>query len=250
MTSQADSGKPFIEITNKVVDTVTTTAQQAKDSLSTTTYKAVDTVTTGMSDVLNSITTTTQQAKASVGESIEQTKTSLEQTLQTAGQIKSTTSEAIQTAIASSVNDWLQDHPTVLRLMQVLIWGTNHPIISLIIILFTAAIAWSLIKSIGRLFEIAWLSLLQAPFKLGRVLIQLGSRPLTSFGSLPINHLVGAKNTGIPVLQSFNSEPTAKNKQQRLAEISSRLEAIKHEQSELLQEAAEIINSEKIDLKS
>ncbi len=250
MTSQADSGKPFIEITNKVVDTVTTTAQQAKGSLSTTTYKAVDTVTTGMSDVLNSITTTTQQAKASVGESIEQTKTSLEQTLQTAGQIKSTTSEAIQTAIASSVNDWLQDHPTVLRLMQVLIWGTNHPIISLIILLFTAAIAWSLIKSIGRLFEIAWLSLLQAPFKLGRVLIQVGSRSLTSFGSLPINHLVGVKNTGIPVFQSFNSEPTAKNKQQRLAEISNRLEAIKHEQSELLQEAAEIINSEKIDLKA
>jgi hypothetical protein len=247
MTSQAESGKLFIEITDKAVDTVTTTAHQAKDSLSTTADKAVNIVTARVSDVLNSITATTQQAKASVGESIEQTKTSLEQTLQTAGNINSRTSEAIQTAIASSVNDWLQDHPTVLRLMQVLIWATNHPIISLIILLFAAAIAWSLIKSIGRLFEIAWLSLLQAPFKLGRVLIQAGSRSLARFGSLPINHLVGAKNTVIPVV-SPNTETTPKNKQQRLAEISSRLEAIKHEQSELLQEAAAIINSNKIDL--
>lgn len=248
MTSQAESGKLFIEITDKAVDTVTTTAHQAKDSLSTTADKAVNIVTAAMSDVLNSITATTQQAKASVGESIEQTKTSLEQTLQAAGQINSRTSEAIQTAINSSVNDWLQDHPTILRLMQVLIWVTNHPIIGLIILLFTAAIGWSLIKSISRLFEIAWLSLLQAPFKLGRVLIQAGSSSLARFGSLPVNHLVGAKNTGIPVVKSSSNETTPKNKQQRLAEISNRLEAIKHEQSELLQEAAAIINSNKIDL--
>ena len=138
---------------DSAVDTATVTAQQAKDSLTATTHRAVDAVTTVTSDSVKTITETAQQAKDS-----------LEQTLQTTGQLKNTTSEAIQTAISSSVNDWLVRHPVVLRLVQALLWATNHPILSLIVFLIALALTWSLIKAVGRLFEIAGLSLLKAPY--------------------------------------------------------------------------------------
>lgn len=232
------------EATDKAVDTATATAQQAKDSLTTTTHKAVD-ITTVTSDAVKTITATAQQAKASLGETIGQTKGSLEQTLQTTGQLKITTSEAIQTAISSSVSDWLARHPVVFRLVQVLLWATNHPIISLVILLFAVAIAWSLIKAIGRLIETAGLTILQAPFKLGQVLIGVGYQSLGKFGGLTFKQVTVAKNTNTPALQNPTSELIHKDKQQRITEISTRLEAIQKEQSELLQEAATILASEK-----
>lgn len=221
--------------TDKVVDT-------AKDSLTATTHKAVDAVTAATN---NSVKTLTAQAKDS-----------LEQTLQTTEQLKgqpegapaaalsqlrNTTSDAIQTAINSSVNDWLVRHPVVLRLVQVLLWATNHPILSLVILLITIALAWSLIKAVGRLFEIAGLSLLKAPLMLGMALIGASSRTLHKFGGLAIKQLPGAKNAELPVSQYSSYE---KDKQQRLAEISIRLEAISQEQNELLQEAAAILAAE------
>jgi hypothetical protein len=250
MISPAESGKSLIdtEVSHRVLsrfhqakdfftqtaDTFKETTQQAKTSLVETTDKAVDRV-----------TAIAQQAQASMGENVQQTKESLEQTIQSAGQIKSPTSEAIQVAVSSAVSDWLQDHPAIWRLLQMLTWATNHPILSLIILLFTMAIAGSLIKSIGRLFEMAWLSILQAPLKLGRLLIRVFSHLLNKFGSLTIKNLVGNKNAGIPVLQNSSSELNYHATQQRLLEISTRLEALQEEQNELLQEALTILKSDK-----
>lgn len=206
--------------TDKVVDT-------AKDSLTATTHKAVDAVTAVTSD---SVKTLTAQAKGS-----------LEQTLQTTEQLKNTTSDAIQTAINSSVNDWLARHPVALRLVQALLWATNHPILSLVILLITVALAWSLIKAVGRLFEIAGLSLLQAPFMLGMALVGAGSQTLRKFGGLALKQLPSTQD---PALLSQHSG-YEKDKQQRLAEISTRLEVISQEQNELLQEAAAILTTDK-----
>ena len=236
--------------TDKAVDTVKGTAfRQAKDSLTTTTYKAVDKVTAVTSDSVKTITATAEKARVSLEESIEQTKDSLEQTRQTAEQLRSTTSEVIQTAISSSVSDWLQAHPVILRLVQVLLWATNHPIVSLIILLFTIAIAWSLIKAIGRLVETSGWLLLQAPFKLIQILIRIGAQSLGNFGGLAVKELGSTKSGELPALQYSQSQQNHKDKQQRLVEISTRLEAIRKEQNELLQEATAILNSDSIDIK-
>ena len=228
------------EATDKAVDTVTATGRQAKDSLTTTTHAAVDTVTKVTSDSVKTITETGRQAKSSVGETIEQTKGYAEHTLQTTGQLRSTTSEVIQTAINSSVSDWLQAHPVVFRLVQLLLWATNHPIVSLVILVFAVAIAWSLIRALGRLIETAGLSLLLAPFKLGQVVIRVGYQSL-GFRGLASKQLTVAKTAGSSASNS-NFELIHKDKQQRLAEISTRLEAMQKEQNELLQEAAAILN--------
>jgi len=222
--------KNVTEATDKTLDTATATAEQIRNSLTTTTHTAVDTA-----------TATAQQAKVSFGETIEQTKGSLEQTLQTAGQLKSTIPEAMQTAISSTTSDWLQAHPVAFRLVQLLLWAANHPILSLVILLFAVAIAWSFIKALTRLIDTLGWSLLQAPFKLSLVLMGVGFKSLGKIEGLAGNQLAIAKNTDMPALENSSSDQIQPDKQQRLAEISTRLEAIRQEQSELLQEAAAIL---------
>ena len=233
---------------------LTESAQQVQRSLAQTAGQAVN-ILTGLADqaVDNAaaiakqakLTTTAQQAKASFGENIEQTKDSLEQTLQTASQLKRTTSEAIQTAISSSISDWLQAHPIALRLVHLLLWATNHPILSLVLLLFIVVIAWSLIRALGRLIETVGWSILRTPFKLSQILIGVGFKPLHKFGDLAVKRLVSVKTTETLALQNSSSEPLQTDKQQRLAEISTRLEAISQEQNELLQEVAAILTSNK-----
>ncbi|MBV9389763.1 MAG: hypothetical protein JOZ78_25350 [Chroococcidiopsidaceae cyanobacterium CP_BM_ER_R8_30] len=188
------------------------------------------------------VVTRAQQVKSSFRETVEQTKSSLEQTLQTAGQLESQMSAAMQTAIGSTISDWLQAHPAALRLVRLLLWATNHPILSLVILLFAVAITWSLIRAIVRLLDTVGWSLLQVPLKLSLVLIGISFKSLRMFGSLAANRFGVTQNTKESALQTSASKQLHSDKQQRLAEISSRLEAIRQEQNELLQEAAAILS--------
>ncbi|MFN6462134.1 MAG: hypothetical protein RMZ41_009840 [Nostoc sp. DedVER02] len=199
---------------------------------------------------VNSLSNSAQQ----VGESLKTTATttsdtvttSLEQTWQTAEKFKSTTSGAVKDAMASSVNDWLIQHPIFFRLVQILGWATNHPIISIVILLFAIAIIWSIIKAIVRLIETASWSILQVPLKLLQALIKVSFLSLTKVGSFTIGQITATKTTeNLPALPPENLQP---NKQQRLTEISSRLETIQKEQHELLQEAADLIASDSINI--
>jgi hypothetical protein len=231
LTESAQQAKQSLtETSERVVNTVTEASDKAVDSVAAKTQEAVDTFTTVTSDSVKTVTETIEQSKGSVG------------------QIKNTTSEAIQTAIASSIHEWLQAHPAFLRLLHIFVWATNHPIFSLVILLFTVAIAGSLIKAIGRLIETTSLSILKAPFKLLQLLFGVSFQSIANFGGLAFKQLTGAKNAELPALPDSNSLSTQQDKQQRLAEISSRLEAIQKEQNELLQEVAAILNSNKIDI--
>ena len=184
-------------------------------------------------------TTTTDRA-------INTVTTSLEQSWQTADKFKSTTSGAVKDAIVSSASDWLTQHPIFFRLVQILSWATNHPIISIVLMLFALALVWSIIKAIVRLIETASWSILKVPIKLLQVFIKVSFLSLAKVGSFGVQRITGAKTTdNLPALLPENFQP---NKQQRLAEITSRLEAIQKEQNELLQEAADLIVTDTIDI--
>ncbi|MEH2113868.1 hypothetical protein [Nostoc sp.] len=184
-------------------------------------------------------TTTTDRA-------INTVTTSLEQTWQTADKFKSTTSGAVKDVMASSVSDWLTQHPIFFRLVQILGWATNHPIISIVVLLFAIALLWNIIKAIVHLIETASWSILQVPLKLLQALIKVSFLSLAKFGSFIFQQITGAKQRDkIPALPPESFQP---NKQQRLTEISQRLEAIQKEQNELLQEAADLIASDTIDI--
>jgi ElaB/YqjD/DUF883 family membrane-anchored ribosome-binding protein len=208
------------------VSSLTNSAQQVGESLK-------ETATTTTDRAINSVTTT------------------LEQSWQTAEQIKSTTSGAVTTAIASSASEWLTQHPGFFRLVQILSWAANHPIISLVILLFGLALLWSIIKAIVRLLETASWSVLQVPLKLIQAVIKVSFLSLTKVSSFAVQRIIGNKETeNLSALLPENSLTVYKDKQQRLAEISRRLETIQKEQNELLQEAADLIASDTIEIKN
>ncbi|OUL29446.1 hypothetical protein BV372_23675 [Nostoc sp. T09] len=217
---------------NNSVNSLTNSAQQAGQSFKETANQATD-------KAINTVTTTWEQAKGSVEES-----------LQTAEQIKSTTSVAVQTAIASSMNDWLAQHPFFLKLVQILSWATNHPIISCVILVFILALVWSIIKAIMRLIEAASWSILQVPIKLIQALIKVSFLSLSKFGTFALQKMTNTQPISqMSALLPEDSQIIYQDKQQRLVEISHRLEAIQQEQHELLQEAADLIASNTIDIK-
>ncbi|MDZ8051812.1 MAG: hypothetical protein RMX68_027675 [Aulosira sp. ZfuVER01] len=222
-------GKHFV---NESLNTLSNSAQQASQSFQETANQATD-------KAINTVTTTWEQAKGSV-----------EQSLQTAEQVKSTTSAAVQTAIASSMHDWLAQHPIFLRLVQILGWATNHPIISCVMLVFILALLWSTIKAIMRLIEAASLSILQVPLKLLQSFIKVSFLSLRKFGSFAVKKIIGTQpQEKTSALLPINTPVIYEDKQQRLAEITHRLEVLQQEQHELLQEAADIIASGTIDIK-
>jgi phage-related protein len=230
------------ETASKTVNAVSRVTDNAVNTVESTAQRAADSVETVKGESLNTITAISQQAKASLVETVEQTKTSLEQTLQNAEQLKGGMSNAVRTAVDAFVSEWLHAHPAVFRLIHFLLWVLNHPIISSIALLLVIAIAFSLIKALGRLFEeIGW-SLLQSPFKLIRALLQACFQLLSNLGGSCMKQLGIA--TESPVLLKTPFQRSSKDKKQRLAEISVRLEAIRQEQDELLKEVAAILGKE------
>ncbi|MEH2067300.1 MAG: hypothetical protein V7K47_03870 [Nostoc sp.] len=208
---------------------------------------AKDIVQQARQSLQNTAATTTDRAINKVTTTLEQAKGSLEQSWQTAEQLKSTTSGAVQTAINSSINDWLTQHPVVFRLVQILSWAANHPIISLVILVFALALFWSIIRAIVRVIETASWSLLKVPVNLLLALVKVSFVSLTQVGSFAVQRITLTKTIdNLPVLLPENFQT---NKQQRLVEISTRLAAIQNEQQELLQEAADLIASDTIELK-
>jgi len=203
---------------------------------------------------IDSLTKSAQQVKESWQQTatatVEQAKSSLEQSWQTADQIKNTTSKAVEDAIASSVNDWISQHPAIYRVVQVLVWGSNHPILSLVILLLVIAIASSIIKAIVRLIETVSWSILQVPFKLLFALIKVSFFSFTKIGNIAIKKLISHQPVNnLPALPPATYQEIHKDKQQRLTEITLRLETIQREQKQLLQEATELLATDAIEIK-
>jgi len=142
---------------------------------------------------------------------------------------------------------WLESHPTMERSLQILNWAVNHPIIGVIILLFSIAIAWSLIKSIGRLFENFWLTVLQIPLKVGYFLIRVSWRSLQKLAPRLRLKLPQTQGDRMQILPASEAQINSPQSSQRLLEISARLAVLNQEQNELIREALTILGSTQID---
>lgn len=203
------------QVTNKAVESVSEVTEKAKGALSETTAKALTTVTETRNQAVNSVTEATDKAKAS-----------LENTIQQAESLNHSLSEGIQSAISSSLNAWIYDHPR-------LVWLVNHPLQTAGILLLILFLFSGLLKAVSSLTEKLWLFFLQAPFKLIQFIFALGSQ---SPGKVKASGLVATNS---------NEIYTSSDRQERMTNILSRLDKIKQEQDLLLQELATLIKSEK-----
>jgi len=168
--------------------------------------------------------------------------------------INSFTNSAQHLGQSLSIQDWLGQHKIFLRLFQFLSWGINHPIITLVGLLFLLALVWSIFKRIVYLVEMASWSIFQIPWKLcGKIFNSLWKTLFSSMGyfaNLASQKITEKKvNDHISPIVTRIFPITYLNKQQRLTEISQRLKVIQKEQDNLLKEAANLIGSEKINVK-
>jgi len=226
-----------ITVSETLIQRLQETKEAAKESLNNFTDKAQQV----SGDWKQTATQSTENAVDIFNNTLEKTKDSFENNLPQV---------SVQTVVNSSVADWFERHPAFLGIIKSLNWAASHPIISLIIVVFSLAILWNLIKLIGRLIEKASLSILQIPLKLLGSLIKYIWLSLGQFKNFVITNKYNKKailnNSELQLHKNAAYPIISFNQQQRLKDISKRLEEIQSEQQELLQEAADIIDAEKI----
>ncbi|MEG4988517.1 hypothetical protein QUB08_22445 [Microcoleus sp. BR0-C5] len=147
-------------------------------------------------------------------------------------------SDAIKSAINGNVKDWIDSHPLVF-------WLVNHPWVSLAILLLFILSILGFFQALGSLFAEGWLFILQSPVKFMQGVLSFGSKSVSNFGGVAVNSLVSQNpedknNSG---LQLRGVESNSLESQERLANILTRLEAIREEQNQLLQEASAILGN-------
>lgn len=236
VTEQAKTS--LLETAGKAKDTLTQTKNQAVttlnqatntalESVSQITEKAKGAVSETTTKALTTITDTTNHAVNSVTEATDKAKLSLENTIQQVDTLNQSLSEGIQSAISSSLNIWISNHPR-------LVWLINHPLQAAGLLLLIIFLFSGLFRAISSSSEKLWLFFLQAPFKLIQFIFGLGYK---SLGNVKASGLVAMKS---------NENLTTRERQERITHILSRLDKIKQEQDLLLQELATLIKSDKL----
>lgn len=215
------------ETTNKAVDAVSHSAATAKETINQTTNSAV-----------NTLNQTTSQAVESVNQATEKAKISLEDSIHKAGNMSDVASNAIQSAINGTVKDWIDSHPVVF-------WLVSNPWISLVMLLLFIFIIFGLLQALGSFFAKGWLFILQIPVKFMQGVLSLGSKSVSNLGGVVVNSLVSKnpKDKNNSALQLRGVESNSLESQERIANILTRLEAIRQEQNQLLQEASAILSN-------
>jgi hypothetical protein len=167
----------------------------------------------------------------------------------------------MKSVIYDSISDWLGDHQTLSRLVQMFGWAANHPIISGIVLIFALAILWNLIKGIGHFIQLASLSIIRVPLKLlwGLVAVSfvaVGKLVVNRYGVIKQRNSASQESKEVAILPEESSQviklekqaDSKSDKQERLLEITARLEALQKEQKDLLQEAATLMVSHQVEI--
>jgi len=119
----------------------------------------------------------------------------------------------------------------------------SHPLIGLAMLLLFIFIIFGLFQALGSFFAEGWLSILQIPGKFIQGVFSVGSKSASNLGGVAVNSLVSRTpgSNDNSALQLRGVESNSLESQERFANILTRLEAIRQEQNQLLQEAATIL---------
>lgn len=139
--------------------------------------------------------------------------------------MSSSIDRVINTALASlqhilfdRITEWLQAHPMVN-------WLVVHPKIGIVLVLVLLVLLWGLFGALTQLLQRAWIAVLNAPIRLvWWILLRIGQ-------SLRSQWLVTIANDNLE----------GQSPQQRLDAIAQRLEHLRREQDELLNEMRSLL---------
>lgn len=209
--------------------------EKNKNSFNQVAGQAVNTVNEATSQFIDTISKTSDKGKAVVGD-----------TLQIAENLSNAVSAQIEQAINSvilqqieAIKVWIDAHPGISGLTQALIWGINHPILSLLILFFAIFILWQLFKLLGRLVEQALVFMLKAPFQFARFLF---SQSLQSFRNFAFRGLTTQQTeANVLALNPSIADSIICGQKEQIATILMRIEELRQEQNDLLQELKAIL---------
>ena len=219
VTKNLQNAKGFID---KAVDSVNQNVQQAKtvvientsqsvESINQTTGRARDTITEAASSTLGNVTEKSGQLLNSITNATNTLKDSLQTTIEKIDGLNQTLSDSIQASINSSLNSWVDKYPQ-------LVWLINHPLQCFGILLLGLFLFSGLLGAISRVTEKFWLFILTYPFKI-------------------------FSNSWMFISKSLQKDDDSQKTeaQKRIAEILSRLESMRQEQTLLSQELEALI---------
>lgn len=206
-----------------------------KNSFNQVAGQAINNVNEATIQLIDTINKTSDKGKAVVGD-----------TLQSAENLSNAVSAQIERAINSVIlqqmerlNVWIDAHPGISGLTQAFIWEMNHPILSLLILFFAMFILWQLFKVLGRLVEQALVFTLKAPFQFARFIF---NQSFKSFSNFAFRGLTTRQTeTNVLPLNPSISDSTVCEQKEYIATIIIRLEELRQEQNDLLQELKAIL---------
>jgi len=128
------------------------------------------------------------------------------------------TSQRWITMFETMIETWMQNHPVVA-------WFLNHPIISVVLLLVLIVLLRGLLSAIARLTERIWIAILRLPV----MVVSQSMGAITRLFNRP------------RIAATTDEEETS---QKRLTFILERLDTLRQEQDELLQEVRTMLNSQ------
>jgi len=227
----------FIQASSKLLNNVTQETSQAVSSLTQATSHAVTSINETSKSAVGSIAQTAQKAKETISQSSlqavdsiqqvsAQAKASLEETIQKTEGLSHTLTEGIENGIKGYVTDWMNHH-------VVLGWLFNHPLFAIAIFLISIVLTWGLFQALGGLIVKSWMAVLISPVTLVRSLLPIGSK-------LTVNTINN---------RFLSPKLDSEDPKERFNTILQRLNEIKQEQDNLLQELAKILETTDLNLK-
>jgi hypothetical protein len=245
------------ETTDRVVNSVSGITNQASNSLSEAANKVGSIANEFTNNTINAVNGTAQKTASSVknatnqvlnvfSETGDKAKESAQKTLHSIGDFGNSITTKVDDSISSTINRplngikvWIDAHPIVAWITHVINWGFHHPIIGIISLIVSIFLLKIFIKALSNFLEQAFLSLLNAPGNFSKFILNLIFQPK--------NNVVDteAKVIEEPVNTVAATSITPEHKE-RVTSILSRIEAIKQEQNELLQELKSILSLDEV----
>lgn len=206
---------------SQTVDSLRTNSEKAKHSISQLSHQATD----QMAEITNKAQETILQAenmmKTSVGDIFQKTE-SFSQSLV----------DMVQANINNRIDSWLNNHP-------IMGWLVSHPGLSLILLVIVIVLMFGLFQAMGSLIKDAWLVILTSPFKFFRSSLQWSFQSI--FKTRKLSQASLSLQPGILSFSPFTPKPVSLDHQPRLTQIYQRLDEIRQEEHQLLEELKTLV---------
>lgn len=228
ISEETEKAKNYLsELANQSIDNISETTNQTVEVISQTTGNAVSNVSEITAQTKEVFAETTQKltdsASIATNQAVKSVNGIAENIIQTRENLSYRITDVIQNYISPAIAEWIDSHP-------LMIWFLNHPLIALVAGLFVISIVLGFLQVISNLGKSLFLFILTSPFNILKSI----------WRSINKSNSVEPKFSDKNLTLIDYSTKIISNRQ-RLDRILIRLEEIKSEQNQLLQEASDIM---------